>query len=160
MNLPSDREVAEQLSRVRLDVLDATKHTRSPRHSTRYRVTRNVVVGGALIAALTGGSVYVATAPRGEIESVVKCYEAADLSSQSYAPVTGFDDPIETCGAAWRQGILGQGGAVDPNETDFPVPELVACEQRNGVAAVFPTEDTESDQGLCEALGLAVWDSD
>lgn len=159
-HLPRDQEVAEQLSRVRLDVLSATHRVRSPRRSTRFRVTRNLAIGAVAIGALTAGTVAVATAPSQYLDTFSVCYEEADLSSQHFDVLEDHTDPITACSASWRVGQLGQNGSADPNDANFPVPELAACELRNGVAAVFPREDAESDQGLCEALGLAVWDSD
>ena len=163
-NLPDEHEIASQLAHVRADVLAATHHVRSPKRSTRFRVTRNIVIGGVAVAALTGGTIIVANESIETINSYVYCYEAADLEAdRADAVFESADDPATICGEFWRAGRLGQEGRIDPNDPDnnFPVPDLVVCEGRDGVAAVFPRNDAESnDQGLCEALGLAAWDSD
>ena len=167
-SLPSDAEVERQLSRVRADVIDATHHVRSPKRSRRFRVTRNLVIGGVAIAALTGGTIVVTSESAQVIDTYAYCYAAADLSSDR-ADITAqtadqlSDNPVAACGELWRVGRLGQQGHIDPNDpnNNFPIPALVACVSGDGVAAVFPREDAEtSDQGLCEALGLAAWDSD
>lgn len=167
-SLPNDREIERQLVRVRADVMAATHHVRSPKRSTRFRVTRNLIVGGVAIAALTGGTIIVASENARVIDTYVFCYEAASLSSDRADVAAEVSDhitadPVATCGDLWRVGRLGQSGQIDPNDpnNNFPIPALVACEGKDGVAAVFPRENAEtSDQGLCEALGLAVWDSD
>lgn len=162
--LPDDHEVERRLARVRVEVLEATHRVRSPKRSTRFRVTRNLVIGGVGIAALTGGTIIAVTEPRETLDTFAYCYEDADLGAQrADAFWADAEDPAEACGEFWRVGRLGQEGPIDPNDpdNDFPVPDLVACEGRDGVAAVFPRNDAEtSDQGLCEALGLAAWDSD
>lgn len=162
--LPDDLEIEHRLARVRTEVLEATHHVRSPKRSTRFRVTRNVVIGGLAVAALTGGTIIVANESAETIDAFVYCYEEADVAAEradAILPVA--DDPAMVCSEFWRAGRLGQEGRIDPNDpdNDFPVPDLVACEGRDGVAAVFPRNDADTnDQGLCEALGLAAWDSD
>jgi hypothetical protein len=162
--LPDELEVEGRLARVRAEVLEATHHVRSPKRSTRFRVTRNIAIGGVAIAALSAGTIIVANESAETIDAFVYCYEVADLGGdRADAILPAAADPALVCGEFWRVGRLGQEGRIDPNDpnNDFPVPDLVACEGRDGVAAVFPRNDAETnDQGLCEALGLAAWDSD
>jgi hypothetical protein len=134
-------------------------------------VVAATLAGGGTAAA------YVAYAPATET-SLVRCYTKASLEGGN-SPVYGSDvvhvsmmsvrgatptvsatpadqpDPIEECSWMWRDGLLvpGSRGTIrdipaNPTPT-HPVPPLVACTLHNGIAAVFPGDDS-----TCAALGL------
>jgi hypothetical protein len=157
MSLPTDERIHELLIPVRAAVLEATRTVHSPRRPLRYRATRNLIVAGAAVAALTAGTIVAVTASQGYIDHTATCYEHASLDSRSFPvqgvtdPRTGKLDPIEGCELVWREGAFGP----------RPVPELVACTLPDASAAVFPREDGPGrDEDFCAALGLAAWDSD
>jgi len=161
--LPSDLDVARQLVSVRASVIEATHHVRSSKHSTRYRTTRNLIIAGAAIAALTAGAIIVLQEPDEVIESYVTCYHTASLDEEPQYLGGDSRDAMELC--TWWWSNDGWSGApaeeFDPEGGDHPVPPLVACTRPDGIAAVFPREgSTASDEDFCEALGLADWDSD
>ena len=164
--LPSDAQVRAELADVRARVLEATTHVRSPRRSTRYRTIRTVIIAGTIAALLTAGAIVVARASQQHIASYATCFEHAALDSRQHAFINneGGLDPIELCGIVWRNDSwtsVSNGDPDDPNDGTAPVPPLVVCELADGSAGVFPLEgSTASDEDFCEALGLAVWDSD
>lgn len=166
--LPTDHEVSLHLDSARAAVLEATHRVRSPKRSTRFRTTRTVLIAGAAVVALTAGALIVQAATS-DIESTVACYEHPALDARVVSvgvdPATAVGspiDPIAYCAVAWRTGSLGQQVAPPLDDaSDFPVPDLFACVQVDGVGAAFPREGSAaSDRELCEAIGLAVWDSD
>jgi hypothetical protein len=62
------------------------------------------------------------------------------------------DNAIATCSDLWRHGFLlpGKTGIQRPSpNASNPVPPLVACTLPNGIAGVFP-----GDQSTCVSLGL------
>ncbi|HWM32897.1 MAG TPA: hypothetical protein VNR36_01525 [Pseudolysinimonas sp.] len=156
--LPSDAEVARRLADVRVAVLEATAQVRSPKRSTRYRVTRNLIIAGVAVAALTAGAVVIALETQDVRSTNVICFEEAGVESRQVAGGTSADmfDPIEMCSAIWAVD-----GFADPDGQDYthPVPDLVACTMPNGIAGVFPLGDARPED-FCAALGLADWDSD
>ncbi|MEO5921802.1 MAG: hypothetical protein ABIQ01_11740 [Pseudolysinimonas sp.] len=162
--LPSDLDVARQLSFVRASVIEATQHVRSPKRSTRYRTTRNLIIAGAAIAALTGGGIIVFRAAQETIDTTVECYHEPTLDSVPVGvagdPIS-VQDPLGLCGLLWRNDLFdpANNNDPDPNDGTLPVPPLVACVLDNGVTAVFPLEGA-SEEGFCEAIGLADWGSD
>jgi hypothetical protein len=165
--LPSDLDVARQLMSVRSAVIDATHHVRSPKRSTRYRTTRNLIIAAAAIAALTAGAIIVLQDPPDIIETHVTCYHTASLSEepQYLAGDPGSpDDAVKLCAWWWsNNGWFDEGNPElwDPVRGDYPVPPLVACTSPTGTVAVFPNEgEPMSDTDFCGALGLADWDSD
>lgn len=169
--LPTDAEVERLLAEARAVVMEATARIHSPRRSTRYRTTRNLIFAAAAAIALTGGTIAVVQATQSYIDSTVICYEEASLDSLELPAQSSVDgqsvaiDPIEACAAVWRSGAFQDvhDGVVvpDPDAVDLPVPALVACTLPNGASAVFPREDDPSSASdFCAALGLAVWDSD
>lgn len=167
--LPTDLEIAQNLASVRVAVLDATQHVRSPKRSTRYRTTRNLIIAGVAIAALTAGAIVAVQASQYDIDHTVTCYEERSLTSRQ-VPVLGAGDteaepldPIEVCASIWRNGRFepSTGHDADPDDGTDPVPELVLCRHGDGSAAVFPRDDgPASDEDFCEALGLADGGSD
>jgi len=164
--LPSDLDVARQLMSVRASVMEATHHVRSPKRSTRYRTTRNLIIAGAAVAALTAGAIIVIQADAGTVSSYGKCYHTASLDGEPPQWVISdpgaSQDPVELCSIFWTND-LWEGSNDDPDPTDgnLPVPPLVACTSTDGIVAVFPREGSEaSDEDFCGALGLADWDSD
>jgi hypothetical protein len=163
--LPSDLDVARQLVAVRASVIEATHHVRSPKRSTRYRTTRNLIIAGAAIAALTAGAIVVIQYDQLTRATVVGCYPEPSLESQpilvSKEPGSSAT-PFELCELMWRNDLFdpANNNDPDPNDGTSPVPALVACTGRDGLAAVFPLPDGGSDKDFCETLGLAVWDSD
>jgi len=165
--LPSDLDVARQLMAVRASVIEATRHVRSPKHSKRYRTTRNLIIAGAAIAALTAGAIVALQDSPEIIDGHVTCYRTASLAEEPQYimgdPGTA-DQAIEICAWWWsNNGWLDEGNPElwDPERGDYPVPELVACTGPTGLAAVLPREgSTASPEDFCGALGLADWDSD
>jgi hypothetical protein len=165
--LPSDLDVERQLIDARIAVMEATLHIRSPRRSTRYRTTRNLIIAGAAVAALTAGAIVVAQVTAEQRAHSVTCYEEASLDSRTLV-VWGVSDlpsdtldPVAGCAFIWRDGF--DADPTDPNAGTGtnPVPDLVVCELPDGSAGVLPREDgPPGDTDFCAALGLADWDSD
>ena len=157
-SVPTDDDVARLLAETRVAVLDATHHVRSPKRSTRYRVTRNVIIASVAVAALTAGAIAVALESDDVRGSNMVCYEEADLDSRHVYGGTSLEmfDPIAMCGAVWASN-----GFDDTNGPDntYPVPDLIVCTMPNGLAGVFPVGDARPED-FCAALGLADWDSD
>jgi hypothetical protein len=157
--LPADDQVALLLAETRVAVLDATRRVRSPKRSTRYRVTRNIVIASVAAIALTAGAIAVARAVQEQIDTNVVCYETADLDSTAIWGGTNPEmfDPVAMCETAWATDSFDdpQGG----EDMSHPVPELIVCTRPDGVAGVFPLGDARSED-FCAALGLADWDSD
>lgn len=171
-HLPSDEEVRRQLAQIRPRVMEAVRTKRTPRRSTTFRRVRNLAVVGGVGLALTAGGLFVA-ASTVDRESVVRCYEDANLNSASgdafsfgtggteaTAEDHGAHTPIASCAALWAVGDFTPG--ADPAKADpiYPVPPLTACALNNGMAAVFPNREELPADRLCGTLGLAVWDSD
>ena len=172
IDLPSDEQVRAELAAVRVAVLEATHHVRSPRRSTRYRTTRAVIIGAAIAAALTAGTIAVTRANDVTIGSVATCFEHASLDArqntismtdESGQPVPEFD-PFDLCGHVWMNDSwtgVSNNDPDDPNDGDAPVPPLEACTLPNGAVGVFPREgSTASAQDFCATLGLTDWDFD
>lgn len=164
--LPTDEQVRAELASVRSAVLDATRHVRSPKHSTRYRTIRAVIIAGTAAALLTAGAIAVARASQETIDSYATCFEHASLDSRTHGFISssGGLDPIELCSIVWRNDSwtsVSNGDPDDPNDGTAPVPPLVTCALADESAGVFPREgSTATDKDFCAALGLAVWDSD
>ena len=166
--LPTDLDVARQLMSVRAAVIEATHHVRSPKRSTRYRVTRNLIIAAAAIAALTAGAIVALQAPPDIIEGSVACFRTASLDDGEPYYILGepglSDEAVEICSWWWsNDGWSNEENPElwDPIRGDYPVPPLVACTLSDGSAGVFPREgSTASDTDFCGALGLADWDSD
>jgi hypothetical protein len=166
--LPSDLDIARQLTSVRAAVIEATHHVRSPKRSTRYRVTRNLIIAGAAIAALTAGAIIVLQEPPDIVAGNVACYRTASLDDGEPSIIMGepglSENAAELCAWWWsNDGWSNESNpeSWDPVRGDYPVPPLVACTRSDGIAAVFPNEgDALSDEDFCGALGLADWDSD
>jgi hypothetical protein len=165
--LPSDLDVARQLMSVRAAVIDATHHVRSPKRSTRYRTTRNLIIAGAAIAALTAGAIIVLQAPPDIIEGSVSCFQNASLDEEPQVLLgePGLsEDPVGLCTWWWsNDGWNDEGNPElwDPVRGDYPVPPLVACTLPDGTAGVLPREEsTASAEDFCGALGLADWGPD
>jgi len=164
--LPTDLEIQQHLAPVRIAVLEATRTVRSPRRSTRFRVTRNIIIAAAAAAALTGGALAVSQALQGHIDHSATCFEHASLESHQQgvggAGATSDDpiDPILNCEYIWSEGYFEPGGYDSDSSHDFPVPpDLTACTLPDGTAGVFPREG-RPEHDFCAALGLADWDSD
>jgi len=166
--LPSDLDVARQLTSVRAAVIEATHHVRSPKRSTRYRVTRNLIIASVAIAALTAGAIVVLQESPEHIAGNVICYRNGSLD-ESDPQVLGGDpgvseDAVELCAWWWSNDGWSNPESPefwDPVRGPYPVPRLIACTRPDGIAAVFPAEgSTASDTDFCEALGLADWGSD
>lgn len=120
----------------------------------------SVLVG----ASLTGGAVALIANQEERVYSAY-CYSGPTTESvftQATIPepidkVTGEGAPrgsadaLELCSAMWRSGVIGQDQSPDdPNGNNYAVPELQACVRKDGVSAVFPSQDI----GICEDLGL------
>lgn len=170
--LPTDLEVERELALVRERVLEATRHVRSPRRSTRYRTTRTLIIAGAAVAILTAGAIVVAQVSQEQQETYVTCYDGASLDAQYTVFISAPDeaapdlvlDPKGLCGIAWANDSFGNtsnNDPDDPNDGDAPVPPLVSCILPDGQTAVFPREgSTASETDFCGTLGLADWGSD
>ena len=168
VTFPDDVEIERLLEPVRASVMHATQHVRSPRQSTRFRTTRNLLIAGAAAAILTAGSVVAYVEHQSVIDMTAYCYEHASLDAQMVTvqgitdAVSGTLDPVDACGAIWRSdGFNPANDESVPGEGDHPVPDLIVCTSFDGVAAVFPREgSTAGDTDFCKALGLADWGSD
>jgi hypothetical protein len=162
--LPSDVDVARQLVSVRASVIEATRHVRSPKRSTRYRTTRNLIIAGAAIAALTAGAIIVLQEQAGIVDAYAKCYPTASLDSEPQWVIGEHgdsEDPVQLCSFFWTNDFWPGSTEQPATDGDLPVPPLVACTSPDGIVAVFPREGSEeSDEDFCGALGLADWDSD
>lgn len=162
--LPTDLDVTRQLMSVRASVIEATHHVRSPKRSTRYRTTRNLIIAGAAIAALTAGAIVALQDTPDIIDNHVTCYRTASLAEepQYIAGDPGSsDEAIELCSWWWSNDGWSGSEEYDPEGGDFPVPPLVACTGPSGIVAVFPREGSEaSEKDFCATLGLADWGSD
>ena len=161
--LPTDLDVSRQLMSVRASVIEATHHVRSPKRSTRYRTTRNLIIAGAAITALTAGAIVALQEPDEVISSYVTCYRTASLAEEPQyiggAPGTS-GEAIELCSWFWSNDMWST-EEYDPEGGDHPVPPLVACTGNDGIVAVFPRDGSEaSDKDFCATLGLADWGSD
>ena len=169
--LPTDEAVERELAAIRVSLLEATHHVRSPRRSTRHRTIRAVIIAGTAAAILTAGAIVVAQVTQEQKDTYATCFEHADLGSRQSVFII-FDpddpdiviDPIEACGVVWRNDSwtsVSNGDPDDPNDGAAEVPPLVACTLPDGQAAVFPREgSTASGTDFCGALGLADWGSD
>jgi hypothetical protein len=161
--LPSDLDVARQLVSVRAAVIEATHNVRSPKRSTRYRTTRNLIIAAAAIAALTAGAIIAIQYATEDTDSVAACYSEPRLDSTIVLVAAEHgattDDWDALCGVAWSNDLFDEASNDDPDPNDgtSPVPNLVACTRPDGLVAVFPAED---DEDFCETLGLADWRSD
>lgn len=144
MSLPTDQLVADALAATRVSVLDATRHVRSPKRSTRYRYTRNGIIVGGAVLLLTAGALAVALERPDVIASTVTCYEHASLDSYPQGMNTPDRplDPIALCGDQYPLGT-----------------PISVCTLPDGTAGVFPREGRPADD-FCDTLGLADWDSD
>ncbi|MCU1418332.1 MAG: hypothetical protein JWP32_2506 [Schumannella sp.] len=164
--LPDDIEVQRRLVPVRVAVMEATRHVRSPRRSTRFRTTRNLIIAGAAIAALSAGTIVAVQASQDYIEHSVQCFQHASVDSrwigvQGVGANGGPLDPIDACDLVWRENAFSPDGPDEPGQGTGMVPDLVACTLPTGAPAGFPREDgPPGDTDFCAALGLAAWDSD
>jgi hypothetical protein len=157
-SLPTDDQVAQRLADTRVAVMEATRHVHSPKRSTRYRVTRNALIAGVAIAALSAGAIAIVRAAQETIDSMVVCYEGASLDSTEVSVQSNPDefDPVGMCQTVWAGDIF-----TDTESEDFthPVPELAPCTLPDERVGVFPLGDARPED-FCAALGLADWDSD
>jgi hypothetical protein len=165
--LPSDLDVARQLMSVRSAVIEATHHVRSPKRSTRYRTTRNLIIAGAAIAVLTAGAIIVLQDSPEIIDTHVTCYRTASLDEEPQVfagEEAASEDPVGLCTWWWSNDGWNDDGNPelwDPVRGDYPVPPLVACTGPTGLAAVFPNEGNAIPiEDFCGALGLADWGPD
>jgi len=170
--LPTDEEVMRQLAEVRLRVMEATQTVRSPKRSTVFRRTRNLIVVGATGLALTAGGIFVSSTLV-EREATAQCFAGASLNAptaqaldlgivqddRTPAQPARFD-PVAQCAHLWAIGEFEPGADPSKSEPIYPVPPLTACTLSNGVAAVFPNREEITAEKLCGTLGLAVWDPD
>jgi hypothetical protein len=158
--------------RMRNGILE--KIDRAERRRTRmHRVVGAGAVAGVLVTG-TGAAVAVGRAPQGQINYTAVCYAAAnanarhitslylpgDLSNPHELPVAQRVELAESmCAATWRVGsfepnVTPTNGANNtPNRSNYPVPNLTACQLPDGRLGVFPTRAPEQ-KGLCGSLGL------
>jgi len=172
MRYPSEEEVTARLAAARRNVL-----SQIPTAPRRRRRLRRLGIGVAVLvgaATLTATAVAIHQATTEQITYSVDCFEKADMTSRSASVesseatnnLTGATsreptDPVTSCQDMWRMGLLGQmTPPADPDTADFPVPDIVACKEANGVGAGFPRGDsTLSNAEFCQDLGLAAWRS-
>jgi hypothetical protein len=130
------------------------------------RRRRRLVLGVAIAVVLgsaVAGITLLQSAPVTD-KTTARCYtEAALGSGGTFSGATigalgapgstaRVDNAIATCSDLWRQGFLlsGKTGIQRPGpNTANPVPPLIACTLPNGIAGVFP-----GDQSTCASLGL------
>lgn len=133
----------------------------SARHWRRWSTA--LIAGGAL--ALTGG-VAVAFLPRSQPTQLdlVRCFSRAEppfgesprvpsaALSQHGTLLESAHEAIDLCASLWRDGWLPDPETKDqddPPPGNQPVPELHACVLPDGVAGVFPGQES-----VCISLGL------
>jgi len=162
--LPDDETVERELARIRVEVMAAIGTVRSPRVSTRVRAIRATAIAIGAAVALSAGAFAVVSSLT-ERQTTARCYESVSLRAPYTEVQVGlasdahpeWNDPVGACSLPWADGIVGQKTPPTGGAQTFPVPPLVACEQANGVAAVFPSRDAATAEDLCGSLGLAVW---
>jgi hypothetical protein len=96
-----------------------------------------------------------APAGAGGVDTSVGCYAQASLGGDT--TIAHGTDPIATCTALWREGVvdtrlrrLEREGKID-ERPDRDSPHLVACAHKgSSIAHVFPT----ADPAVCRRLGL------
>ena len=162
--LPSDLDVARQLSSVRASVIEATRHVRSPKRSTRYRTTRNLIIAAAAVAVLTAGAIVVIQyakrhrqrrrpATRGPILDSMLVLVAGEHGSTATTRSS-------SAASIWQNDMFDQANNNDPDPNDGTSPDPAPGRMhgpgrdRRGVPVRRGRED------FCETLGLADWDSD
>ena len=136
---------------------------RSPKRSTRYRTTRNVIIAGGRSCRSPPAPSSLCRRLRDVIAATVTCYPTASLSEEPQyiggEPDTS-DEAIALCSWFWSNDMWTT-EEYEPQGGDYPVPPLVACTGNDGIVAVFPREGSEaSDTDFCATLGLADWGSD
>ena len=171
MSSISDQEIERRVTETRSLVLERIGATKPRRVSSRTRAGVAIAVASAGVLSLTAGVVVVAMATPEQVSYSVNCYEKASLSS-TYTTATDPEatssngtvtrtrtNPISSCAAMWKMGLLGQATPPsDPNTAHFPVPALVGCTMANGVGAGFPRgQSSDSDADFCSGLGLTPW---
>ena len=168
--VPSASDVDAEVASITGAVLAEIPMVRSPRRSRRFKRRAAVSVGAALVVSLTAGGLIALRAAQDEIAYSVACYEGDSLTTRTVtfaAPPTTGDtgeivgrprvDPVSTCAEVWRLGVLGD-GQPDPRTGDFAVPDIVGCEQTNGIGAGLRRDfSSVSDQYFCARLGMRVW---
>lgn len=154
------------IARVRANVLRTVGAEQAV--ARRQRVWRVAATSGVLVAVLglTGGAIAVVRASQAEIDGSIRCFAAAAVNAEFTTVIEarvegGSANPafaeraLEVCAAVWRVGLIGDGEVkipADPSQVDHPVPQLIACNLRDGVVGVFPSDNAASEQ--CLALGL------
>lgn len=168
--VPPASDVDAQVASITGEVLAEIPGIRSPRRSRRFKRRAAVSVGAALVVALTAGGLIALRAAQDEIAYSVACYEGDSLTTRTVTfaapPTKGMDgevldrarvDPVSTCAEVWRLGVLGS-GRPDVRTGEFPVPDIVGCQQTNGIGAGLRREfSSVSDQYFCARLGMRVW---
>ncbi|HLU31590.1 MAG TPA: hypothetical protein VK088_07485 [Acidimicrobiia bacterium] len=118
----------------------------NPSPRPRVRIGRIALITAILIAV--PAAVWALTRGLSNPEAIV-CF--ADVSVDADRAGAPFEGPADAtaCVSVWEQ-VLIESPQVEPGE----VPPLTACVLDQGSLGVFPTDD----EGVCEALGLAVPD--
>lgn len=115
------------------------RHVERRREQSRHRRGRRwIVVGGISVVALATAAFAVLRSEPASEPTVIACLATEDLQGDVVA-IRASETPIEACAELWRNGTLGTG----------EVPELTACVNEGGAAAIFP-----SDRTICERLNL------
>lgn len=135
-------------------------------HCRRWTAPVTLASGAVIVLTTGAAAAYVALAPATD-HSRVRCYSEASLGgggsykgtdagtpeSSTAGKITAVA-PLDLCSALWRAGVVlpGHTHAETPVSQPQPIPPLVACTLKDGVAAVFP-----GDVQTCAKLGLPAW---
>jgi hypothetical protein len=109
--------------------------------SQRARHRRWIMTAGAaVVMASTAAAAWIVTRPA-DNPLTVACYAQPSLQGEIAGVAPSEINPIEACANVWRSGAFAGRG---------PVPPLVGCVNRRGVAAVFPA----ASPAFCDTLGF------
>lgn len=99
-----------------------------------------MAAGAAAVMASTAAAAWIVTRPA-DNPLAVACYAQPSLQGEIAGVTPNETDPIEACANVWRSGAFAGRG---------PVPPLVGCVNRRGIAAVFPA----ASPAFCDSLGF------
>lgn len=104
------------------------------------RRIRHLTVGGIVLAGVVATAAWVALHEAPVTNPLqIACHATAERGVHRYV-VADPGDPVAACAALWATGVFG----------DVAVPELTACTNESGTAAVFP-----GGPDVCARLGFA-----
>jgi hypothetical protein len=99
-----------------------------------------MTVGAAALMASTAAAAWIVTRPA-DNPLAIACYAQPSLQGEIAGVTPSETDPIEACANVWRNGAFSGRG---------PVPPLIGCVNRRGIAAVFPS----ASPAFCDTLGF------